>query len=71
MFGFLNYYDQSLNQTVGGNYGLADIQLAMEFVSNNAEALGGTKDRITINGESGGAWAVGALLLQPKTGLNT
>mgnify|MGYP000346027555 CR=1 FL=1 len=68
LFGFLNYFDEALNATVGGNYGLKDMQNAIEFVHSNAELLGGDRERITIYGESGGGWAVGALLLEPKTG---
>jgi len=71
LFGFLNYFDEELNTTVGGNYGLKDMQNAIEFIHGNAESLGGNKDLITINGESAGAWAVGALLLEPKTGMST
>ena len=68
MFGFFNYYDEEAGATVGGNYGLMDIQNAIEFVRDNAEMLGGDKELVTIDGQSGGAWAVGALLLEPKTG---
>jgi len=68
LFGFFNYFDEELGRTVGGNYGLMDIQNAIEFIHGNAELLGGNKDLITIDGQSGGAWAVGALMLEPKTG---
>lgn len=67
MYGFLNYYNELEKKTVGGNYGLKDIQVAMEFVYNHAEELGGNQNNIMINGQSGGAWAIGALLLEPKT----
>ena len=68
LFGFFNYYDEEQGTTVGGNYGLMDIQNAIEFIHNNADMLGGDKDLITIDGQSGGAWGVGAVLLHPKTG---
>ena len=58
VFGFMNLWDEEKTETVGGNYGLADQQLALRFVADNAVALGGDPERITINGESAGAMSV-------------
>ena len=69
MFGFMSYFDEESGRTVGGNYGLKDMQNAIEFIHGNADMLGGDRELITIDGQSGGAWAVGALMLEPKTGV--
>ena len=65
-FGFLHYQDDEGN-TQGGNYGLADLALGLKFTSENSEALGGSPDKITLNGESAGSGAVMALLLHDES----
>ena len=47
----------------GGNYGIADVALALKFVHDNAALIGGNSNKIVINGESAGSFAVMALLL--------
>ena len=42
-----------------GNYGLLDQQMAISFVRQNAENIGGDPTRITLMGESAGSWSVG------------
>lgn len=42
-----------------GNYGLLDQQMAIQFVRENAENIGGDATRITLMGESAGSWSVG------------
>ncbi|RDL31458.1 Carboxylic ester hydrolase [Venustampulla echinocandica] len=49
-----------------GNYGLADIVNALDWVRNNIRDFGGDPDRITIFGQSAGAASVRALLASPK-----
>jgi len=44
----------------GGNYGLWDIRLAMEWVKENISAFGGDPNNITLAGRSAGAYAVHA-----------
>ena len=39
---------------IGGNFGLLDQQLALEFIHKNAENIGGDPDKITIAGQSAG-----------------
>ncbi|KAK6362323.1 hypothetical protein TWF730_006018 [Orbilia blumenaviensis] len=50
-----------------GNYGLGDMQTALQWVKENIKYFGGDKDRVTIMGESGGAIAVRALLASKKS----
>merc|ERR1712232_1227625 len=45
-----------------GNYGLQDMCFAMQWVQENIPRFGGDPDRVIIFGESGGGWAVTALL---------
>ncbi|KAK6350431.1 hypothetical protein TWF718_003623 [Orbilia javanica] len=50
-----------------GNYGLGDMQTALQWVKENIKYFGGDKDKVTIMGESGGAIAVRALLASKKS----
>ena len=67
IMGFLNQFDAENNRQLGGNYGLIDQQTAIEFIYENAENLGGDKNRLTIFGESAGGISVGCQLLNEKT----
>lgn len=52
---------------VTGNQGLLDTQLALKWVSENAKNFGGDNTKITISGESAGAWNVGfQLFMEPS-----
>ncbi|KAF3211045.1 hypothetical protein TWF679_006537 [Orbilia oligospora] len=50
-----------------GNYGLGDMQTALQWVKENIKYFGGDKNKVTIMGESGGAIAVRALLASKKS----
>jgi para-nitrobenzyl esterase len=50
---------------VSGNQGLLDQIAALEWVRENIRAFGGDPDRVTIFGESAGAWAVHTLVASP------
>ncbi|CAG5115703.1 unnamed protein product, partial [Candidula unifasciata] len=53
------------NPDCPGNVGLLDQVLALKFVKENAEKLGGNPQLITIYGESAGAISVGMHLMSP------
>ena len=50
---------------VGGNHGLLDLVLAVEWVRDNAAAFGGDPGNVTIFGQSGGGSKVVLLLAMP------
>ena len=63
VLGFFNAFDSTSNKTLGGNYGLGDIALALEFIHRNAEKFGANSSHIVVNGESAGSAATMALLM--------
>eukprot|EP00930_Biecheleria_cincta_P037882 TRINITY_DN26032_c0_g1_i1.p1 TRINITY_DN26032_c0_g1~~TRINITY_DN26032_c0_g1_i1.p1 ORF type:complete len:583 (-),score=90.36 TRINITY_DN26032_c0_g1_i1:22-1770(-) len=67
VFGFLA--DPTLLEESGttGNYGLQDQRAAMRWVRENAKALGGDPDKITIMGESAGGASVYHHLAMPRS----
>jgi para-nitrobenzyl esterase len=50
---------------VSGNYGTLDQIAALNWVQENIAAYGGNPDRVTIFGESAGAWSVTELMSTP------
>eukprot|EP00058_Branchiostoma_floridae_P025789 XP_002611279.1 hypothetical protein BRAFLDRAFT_210697 [Branchiostoma floridae] len=60
----------TLDDDSPGNFGLVDVMKSLEWVQGNIRNFGGDPDRVTIFGESGGAWAVSLLVMSPMaTGL--
>ncbi len=52
-------------QHVSGNYGLMDIIAALKWVQRNIAAFGGDAQRVTLAGQSAGAYAVDLLEASP------
>ena len=66
-FGYLGLRALGLDERfdAAGHCGLLDLALALEWVQRNAESFGGDPTRVTIIGQSGGGWKVGALMATP------
>ena len=69
IFGFLAHPELSAETAYkgSGNYGLLDLQLALEWVKNNIAVFGGDPHRITLAGESAGAYAIRTFITSPLT----
>lgn len=67
VFGFLAHPEltQESDRNASGNYGLLDQIAALEWVKQNIPAFGGDPSRVTIFGESAGAWSVNFLQASP------
>lgn len=65
IMGFFNFWDK--NGTSGGNLGLLDQQVALEFIADNAAHIGGDRNQIMIMGQGTGGSSVGYHLLNDKS----
>ncbi len=63
--GFLATHALADESGTAGNYGLLDQIEALHWVKKNIAAFGGDPTRITVGGQSAGAYSVTALLLSP------
>ena len=59
--GFMNHVENG--KTVGGNYGLLDMQMAIKFVVDNCHAIGCDPNNVSIFGESAGGSAISYLIM--------
>jgi len=68
-FGFLTLKELSEAdpRKASGNYGILDLQLALQWVQDNAVALGGDKSKVTLIGQSSGGTNIFALLASPAS----
>jgi para-nitrobenzyl esterase len=67
IFGFLAHPELSKESPymVSGNYGILDQIAALQWIRNNVAAFGGDPGRVTIAGQSAGAFSVNALMVSP------
>lgn len=64
-FGFAVITDESTGESILGNAGFLDQQLALNFTNDHISDFGGDPSKITISGESAGAMSVGLHLIAP------
>jgi para-nitrobenzyl esterase len=68
VFGFLAHPDLTAesDRHASGNYGFMDQIAALKWVQANIQGFGGDPHRVTLWGQSAGAFSVGALLASPE-----
>lgn len=65
VFGFLGSDDLMAEQGTTGNFGILDMIASLQWVKRNIHLWNGDADRITVFGESAGAFAICSLIVTP------
>jgi para-nitrobenzyl esterase len=65
LFGFMAHPAIDAEGHAFGNYGIMDMQAALQWVKRNIAAFGGDPDNVTVGGQSAGAGASTALVVSP------
>ncbi|WP_323763094.1 carboxylesterase/lipase family protein [Maricaulis sp.] len=58
--------DAEIPDDAAGNFALLDLVAALQWVSGNIEAFGGDAGRVTVFGESAGAYNIAGLMAMPQ-----
>ena len=67
VFGFLALPELDEEDTLSGDFGLQDQQLALKWVKEHISTFGGDPDNITVFGQSAGGHSIGILMSSPRS----
>ena len=67
LFGFMAHPALDGEGHAFGNYGIMDMQAALQWVKRNAASFGGDPNNVTVGGQSAGAGASSAIVVSPAS----
>ncbi|MFO1248589.1 MAG: carboxylesterase family protein [Alphaproteobacteria bacterium] len=67
LFGFMAHPALDAEGHAFGNYGIMDMQAALQWVKRNAASFGGDPNNVTVGGQSAGAGASTAIVVSPAS----
>lgn len=67
LFGFMAHPAIDAEGHAFGNYGIMDMQAALQWVKRNAASFGGDPNNVTVGGQSAGAGASTAIVVSPAS----
>jgi len=67
LFGFMAHPAIDAEGHAFGNYGIMDMQAALQWVKRNIAAFGGDPNNVTVGGQSAGAGASTAIVVSPAS----